>query len=54
MSLEDAINAPHILNRGGNIEAEIGNYPFSDITRMVRKKHLFFFWWRKICWLMEG
>jgi gamma-glutamyltranspeptidase/glutathione hydrolase len=22
MSLEDAINAPHILNRGGNIEAE--------------------------------
>ena len=22
MPLEDAINAPHILNRGGNIEAE--------------------------------
>jgi len=37
MSLEDAINAPHILNRGGNIEAE----EETDITNnLLYKGHL--------------
>ena len=37
MSLEDAINAPHILNRGGNIEAEEET---SITSSLVQKGHL--------------
>ena len=37
VSLEDAINAPHILNRGGNIEAEEET---SITSSLVQKGHL--------------
>ena len=37
VSFEDALNAPHILNRGGNIEAEEET---SITSSLVQKGHL--------------